>query len=89
VRYFQTDGGRLSIDDAEVPDPVPQEWTEITQEEYEALIAAEQQVIDDAEAEALAAANTRWTVVHNDMVRIGASEESAVLLANAVGIRPA
>lgn len=89
MRYFQTDGGRLSIDDAEVPDPVPPEWSEITEEEYDALIAAEQQAAADAEAAVLAAANARWTTVHDDMVRLGASADSAVLLANAVGIRPA
>jgi hypothetical protein len=89
VKYFQTDGGRLSVDDAEVPDPVPPEWSEITQEQYEALIAAEQQAAADAEAAVLAAANARWVTVHDDLVRIGASDEAAVLVANAVGIRPA
>jgi len=37
----------------------------------------------------LAAANARWVTVHDDLVRIGASDEAAVLVANAVGIRPA
>jgi len=88
VRYFQTDGGYLSVGDADVPDPVPEAWTEITQDEYDALIAAEQQAAADAEAAAIAASAARWTTVHDDLVRLGASDEAAVLLANAVGVRP-
>jgi hypothetical protein len=87
TRYYRTDSSHgFTEDDALV---FPDEWTEITAQEYDALIAAEQQAADDAAAAVLAAANTRWTTVHDDLLRIGASADSAVLLANAVGIPPA
>lgn len=88
TRYFRTDGGVGFTDDDAMT--FPDDWAEITQEEYEAQIAADQQAIDDAAAAVLAAANDRWTKVHNDLVTVaGVSDEVAVLLANAVGIRPA
>lgn len=85
--YYQTANGYGYTDDelAEIPDS----WTVITQEQYEALVAADQQAADDAAAAELAAANARWTTVHDDMVRLGASEDAAVLLANVVGFPPA
>lgn len=85
--YYRTATGYGYTDD-DLPE-VPESWTVITQEEYEALVAADQQAADDAAAAALAEANARWTTVHDDLVAAGVSNEAAVLLANAVGFPPA
>lgn len=87
TRYFQTDTGHGYTDDdaTEFPDA----WTEITKAEYDALVAADEQAAADAEAALVAESAARWTTVHDDLIRLGASPEAAVLLANAVGVRPA
>lgn len=88
TRYFRTESGYVSTEDDAIE--APPEWTEITAEEYAAILAAEAQAAADAEAAVLAAANDRWVKVHDDLVGVaGVSDEVAVLLANAVGIRPA
>lgn len=87
TRYYQTDTGYGAVDDDTIE--FPEAWTEITQEQYEARIAADAQAAADAEAALVAESAARWTTVHDDLIRLGASDEAAVLLANAVGVRPA
>jgi hypothetical protein len=87
TRYYQTDAGYGATDDDTFE--FPESWTEITKDQYDALIAAEEQAAADVEAAARAASSSRWSTVHDELVRIGMSDEAAVLLANAVGIRPA
>lgn len=87
AKYYQTDnGGYLETDDSQEAQPG---WTPITKDEYDALLAAAQAAQDQANADALAAANQRWTTVHDDLVTAGVSEAAATILANAVGIPPA
>lgn len=87
MRYYQTETGRGAIDDPDFE--FPPEWTEITEDQYNALVEAERQAAEDAVAAAVAEANARWTTVHDDLIRVGVSEDAAVLLANGVGTRPA
>lgn len=84
-KYFQTPTGYGYVDDSE---EIPPGSTEITQAEYEALANAEQEAAEQAAAEAIAAAHLRWTTVHDDLVAAGITEQSATLLANAVGLNP-
>ena len=86
TRYYQTDAGYGAVDDDTMQ--FPESWAEITQAQYDDLVASEQAATDAAETAARVEANIRWTTVHDDLVRLGASDEAAVLLANAVGIRP-
>ena len=87
TRYYQTDTGYGAADDDEMQ--FPDSWAEITSEQYDALVAADAQAAADVKAAAIAAGNVRWSVVHNDLIAAGVSDEAAVLLANVVGIRPA
>lgn len=86
TRYYRTDSGYGSVDDDTFA--FPEAWTEIPKDEYDALIAADAQAAADAEAQMIAESAARWTTVHDDLVRLGVSDGAAVLLANAVGVRP-
>jgi hypothetical protein len=85
--YYRTSTG-YGYTDEDLAE-IPESWTVITQDEYDALVAADQQAAEDAANAEIAAANARWTTVHDDLIRIGASDEAAVLLANVVGFPPA
>jgi hypothetical protein len=86
AKYFQTPTGYgyLEVDS----DPLPDGATQITQAQYEALVQAQQAAQDQANADALAASNARWTQVHDDLAAAGVAEATAVILADAVGQRP-
>lgn len=73
---------------SETDDSVPEVATVITEDQYNAIIAATkaelQTVIDQATAES----NRRWTLVHDSLVAAGVSEDAATVLANVAGIKP-
>lgn len=84
--YYQTPAGGYG----EVNDPanLPPDAVEITESQYNALVA--QTAADQAAANAaeLAAARARWTQVRDDLVTSGVTVETAEILADAVGARP-
>lgn len=85
AKYFQTATGYIEADDDQAAQPG---WTEITQAQYDALVASHQAVMNQAVADEKAAANQRWTTVHDDLVASGVTEAAATIIANAVGFKP-
>lgn len=83
--YYQTATGFGVVNDAA---SVPEGATVITEAQYEALLVAAEDAAQDAADADLAAANARWTLVHDALVAATVSEAAAVVLADAVGIQP-
>lgn len=86
ANYFQTANGYGYVDDDQ---EIPPGSTSITEAQYDALVQAAQDAQDQANADAIAASNARWTQVHDDLVASGVTEATAAILADVVGIRPA
>jgi hypothetical protein len=87
AKYYQTSTGYGYMENDN--DDIPAGATPITEEQYNALVAAaaaaEQEAIDDQ----IAALNVRWTTVHDALLAGGISESAATILADAVGMKPA
>jgi len=68
---------------------LPAGASEITQAQYEALVAAAAAAQEQAAEDAVAAANAQWTLVHDALVAGGVTDPAAEILANVVGTKPA
>lgn len=87
AKYFQTPNGYVAFEDDNAADP-PEGSTEISAEEFTALVEGrDRQAVDQREQE-LADAVVRWSTVHEDLIESGVPERTATIIANAVGINP-
>lgn len=85
AKYFQTPNGFVAFEDDGEAVP-PEGSTEITAEQFTALVEGQDQQAVDQRAQDLADAEARWITVHGDLIAFGLSEEAATIIANSVGI---